>query len=282
MNEGPFSISVAYPLDEGGFRYFLRIDHTGRAELTIESNVETPRIEAIGIYGKDIGYDRALALKGMFSTLRKRPLPSGEPGLPTVPMVHVTLEEFGMTESRMIDPTTSPPAMCKVADHLKDVGKELIAHPLKVITMKTGVEKNRLVRSEPLKLSVGLTAEGSEAVMAVNPLAAADKGEGGFTLWGVRSDLPSRDLWPQHSKHQALTEGHLLNADIPVQVESPGILVLKPYERAQYEFIIPITWEPGEYAVKIIFESIPVTDRALRGNIISMPFTLAVREAADG
>lgn len=277
MKDESFSISVSYPLDEGGLRYLLRIDQTGRAALTIESNVEEPEAEAIGIYQADIGREKALELKNMFSTLSKRPMPDSEPGLPTIPMVHVTLEEGGKTESRTIEPSSSSPAMCKVADHLKEVGKEVHKHPLRVIKLKAGLEKALVVRSEPIKLTIRLMSEGSEPVKIIDPLKAVKTSAGGFTVWGVRSDLPPADLWPQHSKHQAITPEYLVKADVPKEADAVGVLVLKPAQTVSYEFNIPIDWEPGEYAVKIIFETISSSANVLKGNIISMPSKLKVQ-----
>jgi hypothetical protein len=55
------------------------------------------------------------------------------------------------------------------------------------------------------------------------------------------------------------------------------LLLLDPGETAVYEFSIPITWEPGEYAVKVIFESLSSADNVLRGQIISLPVKVKVQ-----
>jgi len=278
MNEPPFSISTSYPLDEGGLSYLLHIDQTGLATLTLESNVETPQLQAIGVFQDDIGYDKALGFKNMFATLSKISLPAGDPALPTAPMVHVTLQEEGVSESRIIDPTTSPPAMCKVAEHLKEVGNELLQHPLQVVQMKVGLGQVRMKRSDKLNLSIRLDAEGSKAVKFADPLKAAQKESGGFILWGVRSDLAPADLWPQHSKHQVIRPSELFQVDLPVQKSGNGVLELLPGQQANYTFNIPLDWEAGEYAVKIIFETTSDKEGILRGNIISLPVTLTVQQ----
>ncbi len=278
MSEGPFSISLSYPLDEGGLRYFLQIDHTGRAELVLESNVETPQIESIGIFQDNIGYDRALQLKNMFSTLRKMAVPAGDASVPTEIMVHVSLEEYGVTESRIIDPSTSPPAMCKAAEHLKAVGNDLLSHPLSTVSLKTGIDQDWIVCDDPIKVSIELTAQGKDRVMIVDPVKAVGNNSGGFIIWGVRSDLPPADLWPEHSKHHALIPAYLTKAKIPNEPDANGLLTLKPAQQAFYEFTIPIDWEPGEYSVKFIFETYPDVGKGIKGSIISLPVKLKVRQ----
>ncbi len=278
MNEGPFSISTSYSLDEGGLRYCLQIDHTGQAELVLESNVETPQIESIGIFQENIGDDRALQLKNMFSALGKMPLSTGEPAVPTQLLVHVSLEEYGVTESWIIETSTCSSAMCTVAEHLKAVGKDLLSHPLSVISMKTGMVKDWVMCADPIQLSIELTAKGKNRAMIVDPIKAVVKNSGGFTIWGVRSDLPPSDLWPEHSKHQALIPGYLTEAKVPNEPDANGLLMLKPAQQAFYEFTIPIDWDPGEYSVKIIFETYPDIDKSIKGNIISLPIKLVVRQ----
>jgi hypothetical protein len=134
------------------------------------------------------------------------------------------------------------------------------------------------VCADPVQVSLELTAKGKDRTVIRDPIKAAVNNSGGFTIWGIRSDLPSVDLWPEHSKHHALVPAYLTKAKLPIEPDADGLLILKPSQQAVYEFTVPIDWEPGEYSVKIIFETYPDSDKGIRGSILSMPVKLVVRQ----
>jgi len=274
MNQGPFTITASFDADEGGLRHLLRLDHTGRADLVIESNVLEPATEAIGVYRAEIGKERAQEFRGVWAALSSRSMPESQPVPPGSTMVLVSLEEAGSTKTWMIEPSSSPPAMCKAAERFREVGKEAEKNPVREIRLKASLDKTVIERSTSVKVTIKLTAEGVEHVSVVNPLTAPRKRTGGFTLWGVRSDLPPADIWPQHSIHKVLTSELLAASHDHIKEE---FLMLPPGQTSVYEFNVPITWEPGEYAVKVIFESLYSADKVLKGKIVSLPAKVKVQ-----
>ncbi|MBM4330026.1 MAG: hypothetical protein FJ117_02180 [Deltaproteobacteria bacterium] len=276
MPQEPFLITASFPLDEGGLGYILRIDQLGNSELKMETNVEKPEVNAIGVYQISIGQERAQELRKNLNLLSKRPFPKSPEGPPGTPMVRVALEEGGKTEQRFVDPSTSTPAMCQVADQIKKVGEDALKNPVQVIRMSASLDQAEIGRSAKLKVVIRLTADGAMESTVNDPLQTQSKTRG-FTVWGVRSDLPVTELWPQHSIHQKLTTEYLTKADVPKDPMEPGCLTLKPSQKAEYQFEVPISWEPGAYAVRLIFETSRMGGKALRGNILSMPVQLKVK-----
>ena len=267
-NQGPFTLTASFDVDEGGLRHLLRLDHTGRADLVIESHSPNQAHEAIGVYRAEIGKERAQEFKGIWAALSSRSLPESQPVPPGSPMVLVSLEEAGTKKEWLIEPSSSPPVMREAAERFREVGKEAEKNPVREIRMHVRLDKTAIDRSTPVRLMIKLEANGLEEVNVLNPLTAPRKRIGGFTLWGVRSDLPPADLWPQHSIHKVLTP-ELLST--PQASASEDFLMLLPGQASVYEFNVPITWEPGEYTVKVIFESVINADKVLKGKIISLP-----------
>jgi hypothetical protein len=272
--EEPFSISASFSVDETGLVHRMTIQHTGQVELVEESTADEPGRYTIGVYAVDIGPKRAQEFRSVWAALSRSPLPKSEPVPPGITLVRVNLEERGKTETWMIDPSTSPPAMCRAAERIRDFAKEVRKKPVREVELKTGLDPNVVDRSASLRLAVRLNGRGTEAARVVDPFKAAQTGAGGFTLWGVRSDLPPADLWPQHSKQQVLTSR---DATKSPQSGSNEFLAIPPNQTAVYEFNVPITWEPGEYAVKVIFETLTSSDGAINGKIISAPVKVRVR-----
>ena len=272
--EEPFTISASFSVDETSLVHRITIQHTGHVELVEESTADEPGRYTIGVYAVDIGSKRAQEFRGVWAALSRNPLPKPEPVPPGTTLVRVTLDEHGKTETWMIDPSTSPPAMCRAAERLQEFAKEVRKKPVREVGLKTELDPKVVDRSAPLRLTVRLTSSGAEAAQVLDPFKAPQMGAGGFTLWGVRSDLPPADLWPQHSKQQVLTSRDATKSPPPGSNE---FLVIPPNQAAAYEFNVPITWEPGEYAVKIIFESLTGSEGAINGKIVSAPVKLRVR-----
>jgi len=276
MAQESFLITASFPIDEGGLHYTVSIDQTGRAELTIESNEEIPNDQSIGVYRAEIGQERAVDLKNNLKRLSKKPIPDSEPAPPGTPMVLVTLEENGEKISRIIDPSTSTKAMCKVADDIRSIGEEARQNPFRVINMQVDIDKDTVVRSESVRLAVRLTAEGSKEISIANPLNMITAKENVFVFWGVRSDIPPMELWPYHSKHQKLTKEFLLNSELPEDFETEDLLKLEPSQMIMFEFNIPIDWEAGEYSIKVIFDAKGPKEKVLFGSIRSIATKLKV------
>lgn len=280
MSQTPFVITASFPIGDGTLRYVVSLDQSGRTDLILESNEQDPANQAIGVYRTDIGERRAQEARNAWIALKRAPQPSPQIVPPGTPMVLATLEEGGKKEEWLIDPVTSSPAMCRAAEHLRNLGQEALKNPVREFRMHIQADKAEVGQSESVKISVQLTANGVEPVVIADPLPAAAAGSGGITIWGLRSDIPPADLWPFHSNHQLLTPKFLDRSVIPDQSAAKGELVLQPRQSATYEFNIPINWEAGEYAVKIIFETFAGSDKALRGKIVSAPVTLRVKGAS--
>ncbi len=276
MSQTPFTITASFPVDEGGLHHLIRLDETGRVDLVVENNADDADGDAIGAYRTEIGAERARELRDIWTTLSKRPRPTVPPVPPGAPMVMATLEEEGKKETWMIEPSSSPPAMCKAADHLRELGKEAVKKPLREIKMQAKLEQAAVEKSAAVKLVIQLSANGVEPVGIVDPLKAPLMRQGGFTFWGVRSDLPPADLWPHHSVHQLLTTNFLKSSKTPNEPTKEGELFLEPPQTAEYEFSIPVNWEPGEYEIRVIFETLSASSKTLRGKITSAPVKLKV------
>jgi hypothetical protein len=163
-----------------------------------------------------------------------------------------------------------------LADQIKKVGEDALKNPIRVIRMSASLDQAEMDRSAKLKVLIRLTAEGTMESTVNDPLQTQSRTRG-FTIWGVRSDLPVTELWPQHSIHQKLTTEYLTKADVPKGTIEPGCLTLKPSQTAEYQYEIPISWEPGMYAVRLIFETSSMGGKALRGTIQSMRVQLKVK-----
>lgn len=276
MKEEPFMITASFPIDEGGLGYVLKIDDQGNTELKMETNYEKPEINAIGVYQVSIGRERAQELRRNLNILSKRPLPKSPEVPPGTPMVMVELEESGKTTRRFVNPTTSTPAMCQVADQIKNVGVEALKGPVQTVRMSAGLGQAEVSRSEKLKITIQLEAEGTAEIIINDPLRSPSR-SGGFMIRGVRSDIPVKERWPQHSFHKKLTSEYIAKTDVPpTAMKEPGFLNLKPSEKAVYHFEMPIPWASGQYAVRFIFETVDQAGKGLRGTIQSEPAQMKV------
>ena len=276
MPNGPFTISVMFPADEAGLNYILRIDETGRTEFTAESNELKPNVPAIGVYRTDIKAKQALKLKDTLLKLDKRGIPPSEPLPPGSDVVVISLEQEDSIIRRTLDPSALTPAMCKVAEDISAIREQAYKRPIRVITMDVSLPNTKVQQNQKLSLDIRLTAQGMDVVKVINPIGKNNQ-SGGITIRAVRSDLPIEEIWPQHSKHLSLEDDHLVNAKIPPQ-DDPNLLTLRPSQIAYFSFNIRVDWEPGQYDLRAIFESLSSQSDVLKGKITSGSVTLTVMQ----
>ncbi|MHC4583095.1 MAG: hypothetical protein ACYS3N_01115 [Planctomycetota bacterium] len=274
MPSDQFIISVRFPCGEIGFNHILRIDETGRAKLTKETNKPNPKIQAIGIYHTDIGTKKARKLRDSLSTLDKRGIPRSEPVPPGFEFVVVSLEEAGNVIKRKVDPYTTTPAICQIADQLGAIKEQASKMPIQVLVMDFSLLNTKVEKNQKLSLDIHFATQGTEIIKAINPIGEMGK-PSGFAIQAVRSDIPIEEIWPEHSKTLLLEKDHLVDTKIPLQDE-PDLVVLKPSQRASFSFNIPVDWESGQYDLKVIFKTISAQPDVLHGVITSVPVTLTV------
>lgn len=275
-----YSVAVFFPADEAGLEDSFMVDQDGKAELTMESSEQNPDLFSIGYYTMDIGSKKADDLKKKLDRIQRSGIPAGDMAPPGTQMVRVKIIEDGKETVLTIDPGTSAPTMCALADEARDIADETARKgSMKVVTMTVELEATDLAQGELLNCSIVLESTGKKDVSVVHPLeSGGDKTQTGqFTLWAVRSDLPVEELWPHHSVHSQLMPLELVEKKIPLQ-DAEGIINLPPAHTAEFKFSHTTDWEPGTYEVKIIFETLGTSADLLKGKIISKPLTLKITE----
>jgi len=186
----------------------------------------------------------------------------------------VSLEEAGKVIERKVDPYTTTPAICQIADQLDAIKEQAFKMPVQVLAMDFSLLNTKVEKNQKLILDINFTIQGTEIVKAISPIGKIGK-PSGFAIQAVRSDIPIEDVWPEHSKNLLLEKDHLVDTRIPPQDE-PDLIALKPYQRASFSFNIPVDWEYGQYDIKLIFKTISSQPDVLHGVITSVPVTLTV------
>lgn len=275
MSPENFVITVQYPTQDRGFTCDLRIDQAGLAEWTVRSNSLKPDTQTVGLYRADIGPGRAVDLRTTLDLLDKRGLPAPKPLPPGQDIPVVRLEQNSQVRSRHIDPQSTSPAICQTAEQFRTIIQEAVKNPIRTVTLESVVSANTVTRGQPLLLTISLVAQGKENISTAHP-ATRNTALGGTIVWGVRSDIPVEDRWPQHSQQLTLAPNHLVEQSM-AQPSDGNILILAPGQAARFKFSIPLDWEPGQYDLRIIYLSLGSQAEVLNGRITSLPVTFTIR-----
>jgi hypothetical protein len=275
----PFVIRLGQPIDAGRLSREIRIDESGRVEMTVESNEDDATRPSIGVYGTNIGPDHAARLRQMLLSLEHLKTAPSEELPPGESMALVSLTEQGTTRSRHIDPYSSVPAICRAADEFRHLEEEALKQPHRVVGLRSAIQLEPEAPRASLRITLRVTSIGTEPVAISDPrVADGTQNLAGFTLSAVRSDLPPQDIWPQHSKHIRLSAQHLVASEVPGAQGAPGVLSLKPNEQASFTYAATLDgWEPGTYSAKMILETGSPQGLVLVGRIVSMPVAVDVR-----